>query len=147
MTSSELLVLIEQVFQMKLFEINKTPITLASVIMFIVMTVAFGLLARLVSRVLLARILSRLALEEGTRYNLVRLTQYTVMVIGAIIAFQFIGIGLSGLAVIFGLLSVEIPFPQRDLHVRSPLPVPLIAANQHPNQVPAISPTAQAVGH
>jgi small-conductance mechanosensitive channel len=110
MTPSELLALIDRIFQMKLFEINKTPITLTSVIMFMVMIALFGLLARFLSRVLVARILSRLAIEEGTRYNLMRLTQYTVMVIGAIIAFQFIGIDLSGLAVIFGLLSVGIGF-------------------------------------
>lgn len=110
MSPSEFLVLVEQVFQMQLFEINKTPITFASIVMFVVVIGGFGLLARFISRVMLARLLSRLAIDEGTRYNLIRITQYMVMVIGAIVAFQFIGIDLSGLAVIFGLLSVGIGF-------------------------------------
>ncbi len=110
MSPSEFLALVEQVFQMKLFEINKTPVTIASIVMFVIVIGGFGLVARLISRVMLARILSRLAIDEGTRYNLIRITQYTVMVIGAIVAFQFIGIDLSGLAVIFGLLSVGIGF-------------------------------------
>lgn len=110
MSPSEFLALIEQAFQMKLFEINKTPITIASIIMFVIVIGGFGLVARFISRVMLARILSRLTIDEGTRYNLIRITQYTVMVIGAIVAFQFIGIDLSGLAVIFGLLSVGIGF-------------------------------------
>jgi small-conductance mechanosensitive channel len=95
---------------MKLFEVNKTPITLVSLIMFVLVIGAFGLLARFLRRVLVAKLLSRLEIEEGTRYNLMRLTQYVVMIIGVIVAFQFIGIDLSGLAVIFGLLSVGIGF-------------------------------------
>ncbi len=75
---------------MKLFEINKTPITFTSIVMFVIMIGGFGLVARFISRVMLARILSRLAIDDGTRYNLIRITQYTVMVIGAIVAFQLI---------------------------------------------------------
>lgn len=44
------------------------------------------------------------------RFTTERLTQYAIGVIGVIVAFQFIGIDLSGLAVIFGLLSVGIGF-------------------------------------
>lgn len=110
MTPSELLALIERVFDMKLFEINKTPITFMSLIMFVVVIGTFALLARFLRRVLVAKLLSRLQIEEGTRYNLMRLTQYVVMIIGVVVAFQFIGIDLSGLAVIFGLLSVGIGF-------------------------------------
>ncbi|GEM_PF-5322841 len=61
MPFSELLALIERVFQMKLFEINKTPITFVSIIMFVIVIGGFGLLARFISRVVLARILLRFA--------------------------------------------------------------------------------------
>jgi small-conductance mechanosensitive channel len=110
MSPSEFLALVEQVFAMELFVINNTKITLTSIVTFAIVIGGFGLLARFVSRVMLDRILSRLTIDEGTRYNLIRITQYTIMVIGAIVAFQFIGIDLSGLAVIFGLLSVGIGF-------------------------------------
>ena len=39
-----------------------------------------------------------------------RINHYIIIIIGAVVAFQFIGIDLSGLAVIFGLLSVGIGF-------------------------------------
>jgi small-conductance mechanosensitive channel len=55
-------------------------------------------------------LLGRFSIDEGIRYNLIRINHYLIMVIGAIVAFQFIGIDLSGLAVIFGLLSVGIGF-------------------------------------
>lgn len=110
MPPAEVLALLERVFEMKLFEVNKTPITPMSLIMFVMVIGAFGLLARFLRRVLVAKLLLRLEIEEGTRYNLMRLTQYVVMITGVIVAFQFIGIDLSGLAVIFGLLSVGIGF-------------------------------------
>lgn len=110
MSLSELFAFIKQLVEFKLFEINARPITFASIFMFVLVLGAFGLLARFISRVMLGRILSRTAIDEGTRYNLIRLTQYLVMIVGAVVAFQFIGIDLSGLAVIFGLLSVGIGF-------------------------------------
>lgn len=110
MSPEKFLALVSRVLQMTLFEVNEKPITFASISMFVFVIAGFSLLARFISRIVLARVLSRLTLEEGTRYNLMRLTQYLVMMIGAIVAFQFIGIDLSGLAVIFGLLSVGIGF-------------------------------------
>jgi small-conductance mechanosensitive channel len=56
------------------------------------------------------KILRRFKIDEGTSYTLSRITQYTIITIGALVSFQFVGIDLSGLAVIFGLLSVGIGF-------------------------------------
>jgi small-conductance mechanosensitive channel len=47
-------------------------------------------------------------LNHGTQFTMLRLSHYVVMVVGAIVAFQFVGVDLTGLAVIFGLLSVGI---------------------------------------
>jgi small-conductance mechanosensitive channel len=110
MPFSEFVVLVKRIVQMKLFEINKTPITFVSLLMFVLVIGVFGLLAHFIRRTLLTRLLARLEIEEGTRYNLSRVTQYLVMIIGVIVAFQFINIDLSGLAVIFGLFSVGIGF-------------------------------------
>ncbi len=110
MSSSEMFALAERILEMQLFEINEKPITLMSLVMFVIVIGVFGLVARFLKKVLVAKLLSRLEIEEGTRYNMTRITQYVVMIIGVIVAFQFIGIDLSGLAVIFGLLSVGIGF-------------------------------------
>lgn len=41
---------------------------------------------------------------------MLRVTHYLIIMIGALVSFQFVGIDLSGLAFIFGLLSVGIGF-------------------------------------
>lgn len=101
---------VSKIINYKLFTLNQTPITLASLVVFVVIFVAFVILSRVVTKLLGAKLLSRTQLDRGLQYTLERITTYTLIVIGAIIAFQFIGIDLSGLAVIFGLLSVGLGF-------------------------------------
>lgn len=101
---------ISRVLQFKLFEINQTPITLSSVLMFLVVLLSFLLISRVLNRALLRRILTRFHIERGIQYTMIRVSHYLIMITGAVVAFQFVGIDLSGLAVIFGLLSVGIGF-------------------------------------
>ena len=61
-------------------------------------------------KIVLTKLLPLLKMDEGTRYNLMRIGHYVVLAIGAIIAFQFIVVDLSCLIVIFGFLSVGIGF-------------------------------------
>ncbi|MEJ2053374.1 MAG: mechanosensitive ion channel [Calditrichaceae bacterium] len=101
---------IKAILNFKLFELNQTPVSLSSIIMFIVMMVIVMIISKILTKIILKRVLSRLQIEPSTQFTMVRITHYIFMIIGAIIAFQFIGINLSGLAVIFGLLSVGIGF-------------------------------------
>ncbi len=96
--------------EITLFEINQTPVTLASILLFFLMIAVFYISSRIINRLMFKPLLGRFSIEEGIRYNLIRINHYLIMIIGAIVAFQFIGIDLSGLAVIFGLLSVGIGF-------------------------------------
>ncbi len=102
--------LFKTVFQFPIFTIKQTTVTLASVALVVVLMVGIAILSRVVTRVLLRSILSRTSLEEGTQYTLGRITHYLFLVMGAMIAFQFVGIDLSGLVVMFGFLSVGIGF-------------------------------------
>jgi len=110
MESSQLMSAVTEVLHFTLFEINKTPVTLSSLMMFLIMISIFLILSRVIRRIFLARLLVRLNMDEAKQYTMMRVTHYLIMVIGAIVAFQFIGIDLTGLAVIFGLLSVGIGF-------------------------------------
>jgi small-conductance mechanosensitive channel len=94
----------------KLFEINRTPITLSSIVMFIIVIAIFYILSRLFQNLLRNRILAHFRIDKGTQFTMSRISHYLVMIIGFIVGFQFIGIDLSGLAVIVGLLSVGIGF-------------------------------------
>jgi small-conductance mechanosensitive channel len=98
------------VFQYKLFEINRTPVTPSSIIMFVVVVTVFYLFSRLLQKALQTKILTRFRIDKGTQYTLARVSHYVIMIVGGLLAFQFIGIDLSGLAVIVGLLSVGIGF-------------------------------------
>jgi small-conductance mechanosensitive channel len=106
----EMLGLFAELMKYKLFEINQTPITLSSLLMFILVVVIFYLFSKLLNRILLRRILQKFQIDPAMRYTTIRVNHYIIMVIGTIVAFQFVGIDLSGLAVIFGLLSVGIGF-------------------------------------
>ena len=108
--TTELFKIIGDVLNYKLFDLNKTPITVLSILMFALMLLAFFIISRILNRVILRKILERFGIESGIRFNLIRISHYVVMIVGTIVAFQFVGINLSGLAVIFGLLSVGIGF-------------------------------------
>jgi len=99
-----------QIFEFTIFEINQTPITILSIFMFLLVLSVFLIASKILKRFILSPIFQRMEIEPGTRYTMTRTIHYIVMVIGAIVSFQFIGIDLSGLAVIFGLLSVGIGF-------------------------------------
>lgn len=107
---SEFNVLLEKIVHFELFKLNDTPVTPVSLIMFGIVVFGFYLLSRILTRGVFNKVLSRTKIESGVRYTLVRISHYLVMVVGTIFAFQFVGIDLSGLAVIFGLLSVGIGF-------------------------------------
>jgi small-conductance mechanosensitive channel len=96
--------------QVQLFTIQNTPVTFLKLIVFVLLLIGFSFLASFIKRMLRNRILPRFVKDSGLRYTLSRMTQYVVVVIGIFISFQFLGINMTGLAVIFGFLSVGIGF-------------------------------------
>lgn len=110
MTWDEFQNLIEQLLNYTLFQIKETPVTVVSILIFILFITGFVMLGVMARKALNRKILRRFHIDEGTSYTLSRITQYTIISIGALVSFQFVGIDLSGLAVIFGLLSVGIGF-------------------------------------
>jgi small-conductance mechanosensitive channel len=101
---------LKDVFSYTIFTINQTPINLTSLLVFVFILIAFYTFSKVIKNRLLSNILTRLNIESGLQFTMLRLTHYIIILIGLIIAFQFIGINLSGLAVIFGFLSVGIGF-------------------------------------
>jgi len=101
---------IKDVLYYPLFTINQTPISLISILLFGFILIGFVLAARLLKTRLLSKILTKFKIEEGMQFTLTKISQYIVVFIGAIVALQFIGIDLTGLAVVLGFLSVGIGF-------------------------------------
>ena len=110
MKLSDVIEVVEYFMNFRLFEINKTAVTPSSILMFLVFIALFAMTSRLLQRLLRAQVFSRMSLDMGMQYTLTRITHYLIMIIGAVVAFQFIGIDLTGLAIILGFLSVGIGF-------------------------------------
>ena len=110
MTLESIIEIIHKILDTRLFTITQTEVTLSVLIIFFALFFAVLFFSRLIARKVVQNILSRAHIEEGLQYTFQRITEYTLILIGAIIVFQFVGINLSGLAVIFGLLSVGIGF-------------------------------------
>jgi len=110
MTVTKVFHSIQVFFDTRLLTIGTTDVTPSAIFVFLSILLIIVVFSRLFARKLVDRILIRLQIEEGTRYTFRRVIELTFILIGVIIAFQSIGINLSGLAVIFGLLSVGIGF-------------------------------------
>lgn len=100
----------EKYLSLKIFTINQTIVTVGSLVTFLLLLTFVLITANLIGYLLRRKLLPRLNFDEGTVYNLERITKYLIILIGSLICFQFVGIDLSGLAVIFGLFSVGIGF-------------------------------------
>lgn len=98
-----------------IFSVKNTPITFTSILILSLLLYGVFVASKLAKKTLLHRVFPKVKIELGTQYTLARLSQYLIVVLGFIFAFQFIGIDLSGLTVIFGLLSVGIGFGLQNL--------------------------------
>lgn len=110
MSWSEFFGYVHELLTTTLFQLQETPVTLMSIVIFILFLIATVLFARFIKHSLQHRFLARFEIDLGLRYTLSRVTYYVIITIGLLVSFQFVGIDLSSLAVIFGLLSVGIGF-------------------------------------
>jgi len=98
-----------------LFTVKETQITLSSLLVLMILIALIVVISKMLKRAMLKKLFTRFPIEIGTQYTLARLSQYVVMSLGIVFSFQFVGIDLSGLTVIFGLLSVGIGFGLQNL--------------------------------
>ncbi len=110
MELSEFLSSIQDFLNLRLFNLQDTPVTILSLFVFLLFITVFLFLGGFLRRFLQSRFLTRFNIDEGLKYTLARISQYIVVILGFLISFQFLGIDLTSLAVIFGLLSVGIGF-------------------------------------
>jgi len=102
-------------FNMELFQISGASISPGTIIVFGGLFALTIFLGKFISRVLVGKILKQFELTTGTRHVIERITQYGIIAIGLMITFQVIGIDLSGLAMIFGMLGIGIGLGLQDL--------------------------------
>jgi small-conductance mechanosensitive channel len=110
MESASIMEWIDKIIHYQLFTINQTAITPGSLAASLVLFVIFVVAARIMVKTVTSRLLRRLKIEDSIRYTMERTLMYLLIVVGAVVALEFVGISLSGLAVVFGFLSVGIGF-------------------------------------
>jgi len=110
MTWDEIISQAHDLLTTTLFQLQQTPVTLMSIVIFILFLIATVFFGQFVKRTLQNKFLPRFDIDRGLRYTLSRITYYVIITIGVLVSLQFVGIDLSSLAVIFGLLSVGIGF-------------------------------------
>jgi potassium efflux system protein len=87
-----------------------TKITLLGLIEIVLVLIAFSIISRVLRKILKRRVLPRFKLAEGAQFVILRLIHYVLVVIGLFLAINLVGIQMTSLAVIFGLLGVGIAF-------------------------------------
>src|SRR5215470_9950043 len=98
----------------RLFRIGGSPVTVGSLIIFLVILAISYFVSRLVHRLIVHRFLTH-RLTMGVRYALGRFAGYFVLLLGVFIALETVGISVGALAAFFAALGVGIGFGLQDI--------------------------------
>jgi small-conductance mechanosensitive channel len=90
--------------------VNQKPLTIMSIVLGIIIILVFVFVSKGLRKLLKRRLFDKYQLDEGIQLVILKLTHYLLIGLGIIIAVQSIGLNLTSLAVVFGLLSVGIGF-------------------------------------
>jgi small-conductance mechanosensitive channel len=101
---------IGRIIQYPLLYINQRPITLTSIVVGIIILLIFVFFSKALRKIIKTRVFPKYALDDGVQLAILRVAHYLLVGLGIIIAVQSIGLDLTSLAVVFGLLSVGIGF-------------------------------------
>ena len=104
----------EELLDYRLFRIGGAPVTVGSLIAFAAILVVSYLASRLVQRLVVRRLLTH-RLTIGVRYAIGRFLGYFILLIGAFIALETVGISAGALAAFLAALGVGIGFGLQDI--------------------------------
>jgi len=93
-----------------LFYLGETPVTLGTILYFVLLLVLVVIGTRWVRRILRNQLKSWTNLEAGLVESLTRVAGYVVLFIGLLLVVQMLGVDLTSLAVLAGALGLGIGF-------------------------------------
>ncbi len=99
---------IARVLHATLFDLGKTPVTLSSLLVFLLMLVGSVWLARLAKIATRRALRHRQSISPGTARVIGRLVQYIVLVVGLAIAIETLGVDLAALFAAGAFLAVGV---------------------------------------
>lgn len=101
---------IGKIIEHPLLYVNQKPVTITSIIVAVIVFLVFIFLSRWLRSVTRTKLFPKYKLDEGIQLIILKLVHYSLVGLGIIVAVQSIGLNLTSLAVVFGLLSVGIGF-------------------------------------
>lgn len=101
---------IGRIIEYPIVYINQRPLTVTSFVVGIIILLIFIFLSKGLRRIVKTRLFPKYKLDEGIQLVILRVAHYLLVGLGIIVAVQSIGLNLTSLAVVFGLLSVGIGF-------------------------------------
>jgi small-conductance mechanosensitive channel len=99
-----------EIMEQPLLHVNQRPVTITSIVLGIIIILVFVFLSKWLRKIAKTRLFPKYELDEGIQLVILKLTHYLLVGLGIIVAVQSIGLNLTSLAVVFGLLSVGIGF-------------------------------------
>ena len=99
-----------EIIEYPLFYINQRPITITSIAVGIIILLIFVFLSKALRKIIKTKLFPKYKLDPGIELAILRVAHYLLVGLGIIVAVQSIGLNLTSLAVVFGLLSVGIGF-------------------------------------
>ena len=101
---------IGEIIEQPLVHVNQRPVTIISIALGIIIILVFVFLSRWLRKIAKTKLFPKYKLDEGIQLVILKLAHYLLVGLGIIVAVQSIGLNLTSLAVVFGLLSVGIGF-------------------------------------
>ena len=98
----------------RLFRVGGAPVTVGSLIAFAAILAVSFLVARLVRKLVVSRLLTH-RLNLGVRYAIGRFLGYLVLIVGAFIALETVGISVGAFAAFFAAVGVGLGFGLQDI--------------------------------
>jgi len=124
---------IGRIIEYPIVHINQSPLTITSFVVGFIILLIFVFLSRGLRNILKTRFFPKYKLDEGIQLVILKVTHYLLVGLGIIVAVQSIGLNLTSLAVVFGLLSVGIGFGLQ--HVASNFVSGLIVLFERPIKI------------
>jgi len=101
---------LRELFKIELFKLGDTPITLTTIVELILVIAIFFIISKFLRRFFQKKLLPRFNLADSVQFIILRLTHYALIIFGVLFAINMVGIQLTSLAVIFGLVGVGLAF-------------------------------------
>ncbi len=98
-----------------LFSLGKVPVSPLFLVKSLVFLICLTLVARTARQILKTRILARTSIDPGLQYALQVGASYFIFILGLVIGLQSVGLNLSSLAFVTGIIGVGVGFGTQNI--------------------------------